>query len=596
MPRSGNDRSSNTTSNATTRKPTQRTHTFTGCFTCRRRRVKCDGDRPACTRCKNAGFECLGYGFRFDAPDGVQSNRQRLNVSSRPDLVLNLSSKQVDKYLADIDEAGEVKASGDVRKGPFAVLSFRPDAVTNPPRNPPPLYYNLVLSPKRRSFPDRDSNINHHTSQQNGRQTTDLFAIIPTQHAHNENSHQLEEKWMMPSLHGRSNIPPYLSAVNMPVYERELFGFYTSYINTTGPLAHRQTIPMMALSGHVSNWRGLDPNARAVVFHGVCAFIAKSLALMRNESHTYRVRAYNHEQLALSGLRTCIEASSTSFLALATACQTLMLCGHQVGMYTEAIQHLAAGIHFAVLAVESQHDTDGATASICEQFLVAVALMKYDISQHDLFCSRKGVGIGIKRVSPTGLFLPYLEAIILINRTLPFRNGLPRQSLTEIEQTLQAAHPPLDDPEIDSDLQHAEQIIHYAIRIYFALTLLHHAPFALRPIVLEGVTRLESLDIPQATNAHALLIWTLAIFVIGAGEDSGLVGRVFAWCRNAVKFNQGCHDTPGMCAFFVRVLKMRPEFGGDESWYERVSWSEMVGSAGTARDPPVVSGRVMDIA
>lgn len=566
MPRSGND----TTNNTTSKKPTQRTHTFTGCFTCRRRRVKCDGYKPACTRCKNAGFECLGYGFRFDAPDGVQSNRQRLNVSSRPDLVLNLSSKQVDKYLADIDEACEAKASGDVRKGPFAVLSFRPDAAENPPRDPPPLYYNLVLSPKRRVFPDRGSDTNHHAGYQHGRLAPNIFASIATQHYHSENAHQTEEQWMMPSPRGRANIPPYLAAINMPVHERELFGFYTGYINTTGPLAHRQTIPMMALSGHVSNWRGLDPNAGAVVFHGVCAFIAKSLALMRNESHTYRVRAYNHEQLALSGLRTCIEASSTSFLALAAACQTLMLCGHQVGMYTEAVQHLAAGIHFAVLAVESQINTDGATASICEQFLVAVALMKYDISQHDLFCLRKGIGIGVKRVSPTGLYIPNLEAIILINQTLPFSKQPTRSYLEQIEQILQAAHPPLDDPDIDSDLQHAEQIIHYAIRIYFALALLHHAPFTLRPIVMEGITRLERLDIAQATNAHALLMWTLAIFVIGAGEDSELVGRVFSWCRNAVKFNQGCHDTPGMCAFFVSAEDATRVWWGRRSFQAHV--------------------------
>ena len=32
------------------------------CWTCRRRRLKCDGTRPHCTRCQASGFECLGYG------------------------------------------------------------------------------------------------------------------------------------------------------------------------------------------------------------------------------------------------------------------------------------------------------------------------------------------------------------------------------------------------------------------------------------------------------------------------------------------------------------------------------------------------------
>ena len=33
----------------------------TGCATCRRRRIKCDENRPTCTRCRNANFLCEGY-------------------------------------------------------------------------------------------------------------------------------------------------------------------------------------------------------------------------------------------------------------------------------------------------------------------------------------------------------------------------------------------------------------------------------------------------------------------------------------------------------------------------------------------------------
>ena len=32
-----------------------------GCYTCRRRRVKCDNNLPFCQKCQNAGIECLGY-------------------------------------------------------------------------------------------------------------------------------------------------------------------------------------------------------------------------------------------------------------------------------------------------------------------------------------------------------------------------------------------------------------------------------------------------------------------------------------------------------------------------------------------------------
>ncbi|KAK2052602.1 hypothetical protein LY76DRAFT_325870 [Colletotrichum caudatum] len=32
------------------------------CWSCRRRRVRCDSIKPACVKCTRAGIQCLGYG------------------------------------------------------------------------------------------------------------------------------------------------------------------------------------------------------------------------------------------------------------------------------------------------------------------------------------------------------------------------------------------------------------------------------------------------------------------------------------------------------------------------------------------------------
>ncbi|KAJ4127957.1 hypothetical protein NW768_008240 [Fusarium equiseti] len=45
------------------RKP--RNKSFSGCWTCRAKHVKCDEAKPACNRCQNAGVECEGYGVRI---------------------------------------------------------------------------------------------------------------------------------------------------------------------------------------------------------------------------------------------------------------------------------------------------------------------------------------------------------------------------------------------------------------------------------------------------------------------------------------------------------------------------------------------------
>ncbi|KAF9771832.1 hypothetical protein IL306_010498, partial [Fusarium sp. DS 682] len=55
------------------RKP--RTKSFSGCWTCRAKHVKCDEAKPECNRCLKAGIECEGYGVRISwASDGPSSN------------------------------------------------------------------------------------------------------------------------------------------------------------------------------------------------------------------------------------------------------------------------------------------------------------------------------------------------------------------------------------------------------------------------------------------------------------------------------------------------------------------------------------------
>ncbi|KAJ5646185.1 hypothetical protein N7490_002557 [Penicillium lividum] len=56
------------------------TRSRTGCHTCRRRRVKCDEDKPFCKTCVRLGLTCDGYGYivryRFTRPTVVESSSQ----------------------------------------------------------------------------------------------------------------------------------------------------------------------------------------------------------------------------------------------------------------------------------------------------------------------------------------------------------------------------------------------------------------------------------------------------------------------------------------------------------------------------------------
>lgn len=45
--------------------PPKRRKTFTGCWRCRERKVKCDGTRPHCQRCRYSQLQCTGYGIEL---------------------------------------------------------------------------------------------------------------------------------------------------------------------------------------------------------------------------------------------------------------------------------------------------------------------------------------------------------------------------------------------------------------------------------------------------------------------------------------------------------------------------------------------------
>jgi hypothetical protein len=53
----------------------KRQRTFTGCRTCRRRRVKCDEQKPTCGHCERLKLECEGYDALLQWLRPVESSR-----------------------------------------------------------------------------------------------------------------------------------------------------------------------------------------------------------------------------------------------------------------------------------------------------------------------------------------------------------------------------------------------------------------------------------------------------------------------------------------------------------------------------------------
>ncbi|KAI1844464.1 hypothetical protein JX266_009351 [Neoarthrinium moseri] len=121
----------------------QRKKTFTGCWTCRSRRVKCDEQTPCCQRCRLFGVDCEGYGIRLtwlvgDGDDqghldtdenmtDVSTPRPKRNMRTfdRPELYLtpSWSALELDAMLERIDDCPV--DSSRTESGVFSVFPVR---------------------------------------------------------------------------------------------------------------------------------------------------------------------------------------------------------------------------------------------------------------------------------------------------------------------------------------------------------------------------------------------------------------------------------------------------------------------------------------
>lgn len=110
----------------TARKPVKRSKTFTGCWTCRRRCLKCDEKRPACERCLRAKISCEGYDVKlvWDAEhetDGSNVQRRAFITNQHASHPV-LTSDEVSSALEQLEVSGTTES---FQAGPFTVFSTR---------------------------------------------------------------------------------------------------------------------------------------------------------------------------------------------------------------------------------------------------------------------------------------------------------------------------------------------------------------------------------------------------------------------------------------------------------------------------------------
>lgn len=116
------------------RQPIKHTKTFSGCWTCRERHVKCDEGKPTCNRCRKAGVECQGYGIKLvwsdpNTKEREQNIRRAIGMPSIYDSSSTFMSIDVEETLDSLDRvaiAETNEAFVALSLGPFSVFNINP--------------------------------------------------------------------------------------------------------------------------------------------------------------------------------------------------------------------------------------------------------------------------------------------------------------------------------------------------------------------------------------------------------------------------------------------------------------------------------------
>ncbi|KAH6973716.1 fungal-specific transcription factor domain-containing protein [Ilyonectria sp. MPI-CAGE-AT-0026] len=149
----------------------KRTKTFTGCWTCRARKIKCDEARPHCRQCRDKSLACEGYGsrlqwlapetgsktgsktgFRSEIPSLTQQALRR-HIPAEPPASI-LSWNQVDAILRFIDTLESGWASSHSEHVCASIHNFGVFGLERPcPADVPNLPHEIGNSPPKNNVP-----------------------------------------------------------------------------------------------------------------------------------------------------------------------------------------------------------------------------------------------------------------------------------------------------------------------------------------------------------------------------------------------------------------------------------------------------------
>lgn len=552
------------------------TKTFTGCWTCRERRVKCDEEHPYCRRCQRSGWECKGYDLRLEwsqIPGSRRHRRQFRPLAS--DVDHGLSSAAVTALLVELDGY-----SGDgcaEKRGPFSVFSVSscpetPDAgsvdlpnlqdafstqnvedtqhtssdLINPPvddrdselASPRPTWDGLSsVTPSSASESHEDSC----TASLELDYRVDDISMNAT--AHVVNLKNPENRLSEPNDYGRpvSNIHNNeteislwnsMSPLILPRPETELVHHWVVFLSGNMLLIDTPDNPCRTVFMPLA-LKGLDasptePNIHLSIFHAICASSAFSLSHLRHDSRYHSI-AVHHDQQALRHLRGNLQRARCLDEPTLAAVLTCIAAEAMSGRRSRWRAHVSGCLGLLQNEVHGDWIRSPTAARLLQSYLSLSSLCSFRIPERLMSLLNGPSDFHHYLERSHGVTTPLVQCLAQISTLVESRTQLSVEELDRLELQLYLNFPSPSNPNAPGSIivQHALNSFYYAIIVYFRRSMRGALLCDVQDLIEKAIHELESVDVLTRDKGGCSYNW--ASFVIAADcERPDLQGRMLA--------------------------------------------------------------------
>ncbi|EXJ88584.1 hypothetical protein A1O1_05514 [Capronia coronata CBS 617.96] len=510
-------------------KPKRATKTFSGCWTCRERHVKCDEARPSCARCLKGGFACQGYGIRlvWIDPETHEWEQKIRRVVGAPALYNDKSMFM----QVDVQDALDRLDQGEgCSIGPFSVFPAH-DNPRQGTSDSPEHASDLVLSKVEEIEEVSDY-------------TVGAFADSDDQTDYEIVTSPAVAEARSPTDSWSPGVYRHLDLLPRPVEQRQLIHHWVTFVSwhlvpvDRGDNPFRSVFTPMALAG--LNSLSHESNGQIALFHSLCATSAFSRGQFCNDAKALTL-AGKHYHLAILHLRHSLanltghdlDVQRDSIIATITMFSVMDMI---TGRSSEWRTHFQGGASLLATIEDRIWQGDKSSSMIYQSYLAVAALCNIDLPSTISVDSDDCKYYVLDRLF--GLTRPILQHIVKVNSLLREVSAvsLPPDLLDEWEDQLRAHTPEhlnfdgLVDPCARELARHHAFVFYYASMIHFQRTVRQTPSSALQDLVTRAVEHLEEIERLGADSVGCTLIWP-PLVVACECESPDLQARILAWYK-----------------------------------------------------------------